>query len=314
MKAKLIFNPASGNPTESAVQLVELLRHLQTQKIETEVILVEQEMRLSTIARNAARAGAKMVIVSGGDGTIENVALGLVGSKTTLGVIPTGTRNNLARSLNIPTDNLAAAVALVRNGRRLKIDVGLMRHRKVSRGFLEAGIIGLASALYSSADDFQHGDFSKITEFISTLVSATPSEIRLRLDHRRKEIVTNAHLVLVANMPFMGANFQIAPDVLFDDRQLDVFVYSDLNKRDLVGQAMQSSTSAPDARIQRFRAKKIAITTNPAMSVMADGVSLGGGDGAVTVTLQPHRLRVMAGLASAATTAPTLASVAEMAA
>ena len=241
MKAKLIFNPAAGNPTESAVQLVELLRHLQTQQIEAEVVLVQPEMRLSTIARNAARAGAKMVIVSGGDGTIENVALGLVGSRTTLGIIPTGTRNNLARSLNIPTDNLAAAVALLRNGRRLKIDVGLMRHRKASRGFLEAGIIGLASALYPSADDFQHGDFGKITEFISTLVSAAPSEIRLRLDHQRKEIVTNAHLVLVANMPFMGANFQIAPDVVFDDRQLDVFVYSDLNKRDLIGQAMQSS-------------------------------------------------------------------------
>jgi len=311
MKAKLIFNPTFGNPTQSAVQLVELLRHLQTQQIEAEVVLVQPEMRLSTIARSAVRAGAKMVIVSGGDGTVENVALGLVGSRTTLGIIPTGTRNNLARSLNIPTDNLAAAVALVRNGRRLKIDVGLMRHRKVSRGFLEAGIIGLASALYSSGDDFQHGDFGKIAEFISTLVSATPSEIRLRLDHRRKEIVTSAHLVLIANMPFMGANFQIAPDVVFDDRQLDVFVYSDLNKRDLVGQAMQSSTSAPDARIQRFRAKKIAITTNPAMSVMADGVSLGGGDGSVTVTLQPHRLRVMAGLASVAAPPPTPAAAAE---
>ncbi|MBI5032689.1 MAG: hypothetical protein HZB51_19370 [Chloroflexi bacterium] len=310
MKAKLIFNPAAGNPTESAVQLVELLGHLQTQKIETEVLLVQPGMRLSTIARNAARAGAKMVIVSGGDGTIENVALGLVGTKTTLGIIPTGTRNNLARSLNIPTNNLAAAVALLRHGRRLKIDVGLIRHRQTGRGFLEAGIIGLASALYSSADDFQHGDFGKITEFISTLYSATPSIIRLRLDHHREEIVTNAHLVLIANTPFMGANFQVAPDVVFDDRQLDVFVYSDLNKRDLIGQAMHSPDTAPDARIQRFHAKTITITTSPPMPVMADGVSLDG-NGPVTVTLQPHRLRVMAGLASVALTEPTLASVAE---
>jgi diacylglycerol kinase (ATP) len=303
MKAKLIFNPAAGNPTESAVQLVELLGHLQTHKIETEVVLVQPEMRLSTIARIAARGGAKMVIVSGGDGTIENIALGLVGTKTTLGIIPTGSRNNLARSLNIPTNDLAAAVALLRKGRRLKIDVGLMRHRKASRAFLEAGVIGLASALYSSADDFQHGDYGKITEFIST-------EIRLRLHHQRKEIVTNAHMVLIANMPFMGANFQVAPDVAFDDRQLDVFVYSDLNKRDLIGQAMQSADSVPDARIQRYRAKTISITTNPAMPVMADGISLGVGDGPVTVTLQPHRLRVMAGSASSATT-PVLAPVTE---
>ena len=298
MKAKLIFNPAAGNPAESAAQLVELLRHLQTQKIETEVVVVQPEMRLSVIARSAARAGAKMVIVSGGDGTIENVALGLVGSRTTLGIVPTGSRNNLARSLNIPTNNLAAAAALLRDGRRLKIDVGLVRHRKASRYFLEASSIGLVSALYPSADDFQHGDLGKITEFISTLVAAAPSEIRLRLDHRRKEIVTHAHMVIVANMPYMGANFQIAPDVVFDDRQLDVLIYSDLSKRDLLSHALQSSTDAPDARIQRFQAKTISITTQPAMPVMADGVFIG--DGSVTVTVQPRSLAVMAGAATVA--------------
>jgi diacylglycerol kinase (ATP) len=309
LKAKLIFNPAAGNPADSAVQLVELLRYLQVQRIEAEVFLVQPEIRLRTIVHNAVRAGARMVIVSGGDGTIENVALGLVGSRTTLGIIPTGTRNNIARSLGIPTNNLADAVTLLREGRRLKIDVGQVRHRKASRCFLEAGAIGLASALYPSADDIQHGDLGKIGEFLSTLVSAAPSEIRLRLDHQRKEIVTHAHLVLVANMPFMGANFQIAPDVEFDDRQLDVFVYSDLSKRDLIGQAMQSPTSAPDARIQRFRAKAIAITTNPAMPVMADGVFLG--DGPVTLTLRRHRLRVMAGPAGVAARMPTPAAIAE---
>jgi diacylglycerol kinase (ATP) len=311
MKAKLIFNPAAGNPTESAIQLVKVLGHLQNQKIETEVILVQPTQHLHLVARKAARAGAKMVIVSGGDGTIEHAALGLVGTKTTLGIIPTGTRNNLARSLNIPANDLAAAVALLRTGRRLKIDVGLIRHRNTSRGFLEVGIIGLASALYSSADDLQHGDLGKITEFISTLVTAMPSEIRLRLDQQSQEIVTTAHLVLIANTPFMGANFQIASDVVFDDRQLDVFIYSDLNKLDLIGQAMQSSASIPDARIQRFHAKTISIKTNPAMPVMADGVSLGVGTSSVTVTLQPHRLRVMAGLANVVTNEPTLAPVVE---
>jgi YegS/Rv2252/BmrU family lipid kinase len=249
-----------------------------------------------------------MVIVSGGDGTIENVALGLVGSQTTLGIIPTGTRNNLARSLGIPTNNIADAVALLRQGRRLKIDVGQVRHRRTSRCFLEAGVIGLASALYPSADDIQHGDLGKIAEFISTLVSAAPSEIRLRVDHQQ-EIVTHAHMVIVANMPFMGANFQVAPDVVFDDRQLDVFVYSDLSKRDLIGQAMQSPATAPDARIQRFCAKTITIRTNPAMPVMADGVFLG--EGSVTVALHPHRLRVMAGPAGAAATPPAPAAVAQ---
>lgn len=301
-KAILIFNPASGNPAESALQLVEVLRQLQVQRIQAEVLLVQPEHRLHLLARHAARAGAKMVIVAGGDGTIENVALGLVGSRTTLGIIPTGTRNNLARSLDIPTNNIADAVALLRKGQRIKIDVGqvsLGAPGKMSRCFLEAGIIGLASALYPSSDDIQHGDLGKIAEFVSTLVSAVPSEIRLRLDHRRKEIVTQAHMVIVANMPLMGANFQVAPDVAFDDRHLDVFVYSDLSKRDLIGQAMQLPAATPDVRIQRFRTKTVTITTNPAMPVMADGFSLGVGKGSATITLHPNRLRVMAGPAAA---------------
>lgn len=298
MKATLFINPASGNPAESAVQLVELLRHLNAQNIQPEVVLVQPEMRLSILARSAVRKGAKLVIVSGGDGTIENVALGMVGSSATLGIVPTGTRNNLARSLGIPANDIPAAAELLRKGRRIKIDVGLLRTRQSKRYFLEAGSVGLASAIYPTADDIQHGDLGKIPEFISTFVSHNPSEIHLRLDHHRAEIITHAHMVLVANMPFMGANFQIAPDIVYDDRHLDIFVYSNLSKLDLIGQAIQLTTGASDAsRIQRYRSRKIEITTNPEMTIMADGVMLG--EGPVSITLQPHALKVIAGLPAA---------------
>ncbi|HEX9077290.1 MAG TPA: YegS/Rv2252/BmrU family lipid kinase [Anaerolineae bacterium] len=298
MKATLFINPASGNPAESAVQLVELLRHLNAQNIQPEVVLVQPEMRLSILARSAVRKGAKLVIVSGGDGTIENVALGMVGSSATLGIVPTGTRNNLARSLGIPANDIPAAAELLRKGRRIKIDVGLLRTRQSKRYFLEAGSVGLASAIYPTADDIQHGDLGKIPEFISTFVSHNPSEIHLRLDHHRAEIITHAHMVLVANMPFMGANFQIAPDIVYDDRHLDIFVYSNLSKLDLIGQAIQLTTGASDAsRIQRYRSRKIEITTNPEMTIMADGVMLG--EGPVSITLLPHALKVIAGLPAA---------------
>ena len=173
MKAKLIFNPAAGNPAESALQLVELLRQLQTQQIQVEVLLVQPEHRLHLLARSAARAGAKMVIVSGGDGTIENVALGLVGSQTTLGIIPTGTRNNVAYNLGI-TGDITNCVALLRDGHPLKIDVGRVHSGRSRHWFLEGVALGLISDLYPSADNFQHGDLAQIGGFLSTLVSAAP--------------------------------------------------------------------------------------------------------------------------------------------
>jgi len=64
MKAKLIFNPASGNPAESALQLVELLRQLQMQQIEVEVVLVQPETSLASGRAQRRPARAKMVIVS----------------------------------------------------------------------------------------------------------------------------------------------------------------------------------------------------------------------------------------------------------
>jgi YegS/Rv2252/BmrU family lipid kinase len=309
MKAQVIFNPASGNPVESAAQLLELLRYLQAEDIQSEVLLVHPEIKLHAVARNAVREGFKMVIVSGGDGTIENVALGLVGSRATLGIIPTGTRNNLARSLGIPTNDIPSAVALLRKGRRIKIDVGHIRVRQTSRYFLEAGAVGLASALYPAADDIQHGDLGKIAEFISTFVSHAPSDIRLRLDNRRSEVITQAHMVLVANTPYMGANFHIAPDVAFADGKLDIFVYSNLSKLDLIGHAIQLTAGASDSRIEHLRAKTVLITANPPMAVMADGVSLG--EGPVMVTVQPRSLTVMAGLAPIPEAPPAAAPVSE---
>jgi len=301
LRAKLIFNSAAGNPQESAQQLVELLEYLQATHIHADVFLVHPEHDLSAVARKAVREGYRLIIVSGGDGTIENVARGLIGTHATLGIIPTGTRNNLARSLNIPVNDVAEAVAVLRLGQRLRIDVGHVQNHNSSRWFLEAASVGLASALYPAADEIQHGDLGKITEFISTLVAHAPSEIHLRLDDAQDEIVRQAHMVLVANMPYMGGNFQIAPDISFNDRRLDVVVYSNLSKLDLIGTAVQITTGTLDQRVERFRAKKISITTKPAMPVMADGVMLK--DGALTVTIRPHGLAVIAN-ALQPTTAP----------
>jgi diacylglycerol kinase family enzyme len=150
----------------------------------------------------------------------------------------------------------------------------------------------------------------KITEFISTFVSHTPSEIHLRLDGSRQEIITQAHMVLIANMPYMGGNFQIAPDISFDDRKLDVFVYSNLSKLDLIGHAVQVTTGATDHRVDRYKAKRISITTNPAMPVLADGVLLK--EGALTVTVRSQALSVMANPAQPTrSVAPVLDQIAE---
>src|SRR5512147_2096792 len=144
LRAKLIFNPASGKPEESPQQLASILSEMQNHQILPEVYTVRPDSQLEKVVRNAIKTGIKLIVVAGGDGTIDSVMGAMVGTNATLGIIPTGTRNNVAFNLGI-TGDIPTSVALLRQGRRLKIDVGRIQSGYSRRWFLEAAAIGLVS-------------------------------------------------------------------------------------------------------------------------------------------------------------------------
>ena len=218
LRAKLIFNAGSGRPEESPQQLASILSEMQDQQILPEVYTVRPDSQLETVVHNAIKSGIKLIVVAGGDGTIDSVVGAMVGSDATLGIIPTGTRNNVAFNLGI-TGDIANSVALLRQGRRLKIDVGRVHCGHSRHWFLEAAALGLLSDLYPMADDIQHGDLAQIGGLLSTLISATPSRLRMILDGH-KHLDTTAHMMLITNMPFLGPHFQISPKVSFKDGRL----------------------------------------------------------------------------------------------
>jgi diacylglycerol kinase (ATP) len=295
LRAKLIFNATSGRPEESPQQLVEILNEMQNWHILPEVFMVRPpDSRVEAVVRSAIRGDIKLVVVAGGDGTIDSVVGAMVGSSAALGIIPTGTRNNVAFNLGIP-GTVADAVALLREGHRLKLDVGNVRSGRASRWFLEAATLGLLSDLYPAADDIQHGDLAQIGNLLSTFVSSTPSRLRMILEGRHR-LDMSAYMVLIANMPFIGPHFQISPDVSWNDSRLDVFVFSDMSKLDLISYAMQSTAGAvEDARVKHYRVKRLKIHSDPPMPVLADGVLLD--QGPVTVLVHPRALTVMVGSA-----------------
>src|SRR5512138_812900 len=152
LRAKLIFNAISGRPQESPQQLAEILDEMQDQNITPEVFMVRPDSDVEQAVRTAIRSGIRLIAVAGGDGTIDSVAGAMIGQPATLGIIPTGTRNNLAFNLGVP-EAVREAVELLRTGRRLKIDVGSIRTKKQSRWFVEAASLGLISDLYPAADE-----------------------------------------------------------------------------------------------------------------------------------------------------------------
>lgn len=292
LRVKLIFNAISGRSEESPNQLAEILNEMQNQYILPEVYMVRPDSHVEAVVHSAIKGGIKLVVVAGGDGTIDSVVGAMIGRSATLGIIPIGTRNNLAYNLGIPS-TIPGAVALLRAGRRLKIDVGKMRHGRASRWFLEDATLGLLSDIYPFADSVQHGDLTQIGNLLSTVVSSTPSRLRMILEGR-KRIDMSAYMVLIANMPYIGPRFQISPDVSWNDNRLDVFVFSDMSKLDLISYAVQSTGGAvEDARIKHYRVKQLKIHSDPPMPVLADGMLLD--PGLVTASVHPRALAIMGG-------------------
>ena len=292
LRAKLIFNANSGRPEESPPQLAAILSEMQDRQILPEVFTVRPDSDIEAVVRSAIRSGIKLIVVAGGDGTIDSVAGAMVGSSATLGIIPTGTRNNLAFNLGIPNP-IADAVALLRDGTQLRIDVGRVHSGHTRRWFLEGAALGLISDLYPLADDFQHGNLAQIGGLLSTLISSTPSRLRINLDGH-KHLATTAHMLVIANMPFLGPHFQISPKVSFKDGHLDVFTFSDMSKLNMLTYAMLSRGGlVQDAGIKHYRARHVKIVSTPQMPVMADGVLLERGS--LSVHVHRHTLRVIAG-------------------
>ncbi len=295
MRVKLIYNPGSGAAGESPVQLMDVIREMQAWRLVPEAYLVEPDSDLPTVVQNALEDGIRMFVVCGGNGTIDVMAGALAGTNATLGIIPTGTQNNVALSLGIPPDDIPAATTILRTGKRIKVDMGLAEVGEIKRSFLEVCSVGLLSALFPSADDIQHGNLTRVGDFLATLVASSPAEMHLVLDGKR-EINTMCHAALVSNMPYIGPHFQVGSAASMNDGLLDVLLFADLSKMDLLGYVVQVARAGggpEDDRIQHYHVRRMDIDTNPAMPLMADGLALG--EGPLHISVRRHALSVMVG-------------------
>lgn len=284
VQAKLIANPGAGKPEETPRQLEQATRLLQQHGIEVNVALAKPKEEATPLAKQAVKDGYDMVIAMGGDGTLEAVLRGMVGRKTPMGIIPTGTQNNIAKSLGIPTD-LEEACSLLASKHIRKIDVGRV---KVKNGkklyFFELTAIGLVAAIYPQANKLQDGKLSKLKDVALTLLHQEPApEVFLTLDEESK-VKIKTMLVVVSNAPMFGANFLVAPDASVTDGLLDISVYPDFSKTELLAYyaRIRDEGYSSNEKVQRYRASKIEIKTNPKMDVMADGVMLGKGKVEIT--------------------------------
>jgi diacylglycerol kinase (ATP) len=228
------------------------------------------------LAREAAANGVRFIIACGGDGTINEIANGILesGEDIELGILPSGTGGDFRRTLDIPHGTREAARALKTGETRL-VDVGRVtfnddRDKAVSRYFLNVSSVGLAASIIERVKEGSGASWLPIASLrgkasfaISTLQEVVGLEyftIRVRIDDD-DECSLNTVNFCVANARYFGGGMMVAPDARLDDGLFDVVNIGDLGTLKILLNAhtLYRGTHTRLSAVKTRRAKRIEI-------------------------------------------------------
>jgi len=224
--AVAIINPISGagmDPTVARRRVALLRDELSRRNLRSEIHLTERAGHAAELAAAAAATSTSLVIVWGGDGTLNEVGGALAGTKTALGLIPAGSGNGLANALNVPRDPMAA-LTLALSDRSQVIDVG----RLGARRFLNVAGIGVdarIAILFNERAQGSRGRWPYLAIGVAQGFRYTAREYRVQLDGI--ELRSRALLIAFANGREYGMGAVLAPAAELDDGLLDTFIIED---------------------------------------------------------------------------------------
>lgn len=183
-------------------------------------------------ARAAVEAGCELVIAAGGDGTVRAVAEALAGTGVTLGIVPRGTGNLLARNLGVPLLSVPAALrrAVTEEPRAMDIGVVDMTTEKgvESHAFVVMVGFGLDAQMLAETDDdlkSRAGWLAYVAAMGRALSTSSVLSVSVAVDDDEAEEV-EAHTLLIGNCGAIQGGVTLFPDAELDDGQLDLLVLS----------------------------------------------------------------------------------------
>lgn len=285
-RAWLILNPI---PWERRVKdgLAPLMSTLEAGGIRCELSFTKMTHTMTKTVAAAVREGYDLVVAGGGDGTVSEVASALVGTGIPLGIIPCGTFNNIASSLGI-AENLGEAAALIVAGKTRDIDTGLANRDY----FFEASGVGLDASLFPIGEEIKGGRYHRVFQAARRFLGYSVVEMRITLDGGT-EIRANSPLVVVANGPYYGSAFNIAPEAQLDDGVFSVVVFETCTRFDVAGYlaatAQRRQSSLPC--ISTYKASSVEVSAEASIPAHADGKPIGTTP--VTFRTIPKGLRVI---------------------
>ncbi|WKZ29933.1 MAG: diacylglycerol kinase family lipid kinase [Candidatus Dojkabacteria bacterium] len=265
---EVIVNPASG---QKVLNLRVLNAVFKKYKYDWDVSITNRAGDAAKFAKKASKRGS-IVVAYGGDGTVKEVAGGLVGTNALMGIIPGGTGNVMSIELGISADQREAAEIIAKpeiNTR--KIDVGLTEDKEY---FVLHAAMGLSAQMIHNAPRSAKnnlGQLAYVFGAFAAIQSPIESTYQLEIDGKKSE--AKGVTCIICNAGSIGLpGLKMDEDVLIDDGKLDVFIIDSAELGALVDVAknlLQKNMGVP--HLEHWKGSKIVVTATPKQPGQLDG-------------------------------------------
>ena len=297
LKTLLIYNPTAG-PWKMTRALKRLAASLNHGRWSVEMVETNQPGDAMTYAQQAARSHHDVVLVAGGDGTINEVVNGVHNSSTILGIVPMGTGNILAHQLRMPMLSLTTpyafkeTVTALQQSRVQRVDAGVLGERY----FICWAGIGLDAEVTAQMEP--RSRYAKHLHALPYIIAAftVASEfkgMRTEIDIEGSRIRSRTLMVLASNIQLYASFFSVARHAQMDDGLLDIFVFKGLG----LGYALEHVVKLyqgrhfSDPRIIHALAPAMHVETSPETAVHLDGDPYGHTP--ANISLAPGAVRLL---------------------
>ena len=260
-----IVNPISGTRTKN--RITKLIRELlDPQLFSPTVVVTEYAGHATQLAQQFALEGYYAVIAVGGDGTVNEVASGLIGHKTALGIIPNGSGNGFARHLDIST-RMNRAIEMLNNSETICVDYGIVNDIP----FFSTFGIGFDAIVAQDFADSNRGFKGYVQSIFKDFFQYKPEMYYLKGENL--DLNTTAFLVNFANAGQWGYDAYIAPKASVQDGWLDVAIVSEFALSDVPSLALSLFTKTIDENLHMntIRVKELTLTRENDGVVHIDG-------------------------------------------
>ncbi|HWB23416.1 MAG TPA: diacylglycerol kinase family protein [Gaiellaceae bacterium] len=294
-----LVNPASGNGS-TGKRWPKLELRAAELGLTGDVVFSERRGQLIELARQAAETHDLLVVV-GGDGTLNEVVNGIAGSNAEIAVLPAGTGQDFGRTYGIPPA-FDDAVRIALEGTPRTIDLGRVTYqgregKEAERYFANVGSVGMSGVVAERANSMSKALGGKATFFyalVRVFAVWKNTEVTVTLDDDERH--GRMHDVIVANGQWHGGGMKLAPGASPDDGLFDVVLIGDVTKLDFVTTApkLYKGNHVTHPRIEVLKSSRVTVEAPVPLPIEVEGEPIGTTRAAFEIVPGALRVRVPA--------------------